>query len=266
MSATVTSFCRSTKRLSPLAPRRDAPDRQQRAGRRWRRLCGGERERRKPGTAPRRCPRRGRRRARRRGRSGRCAAARGEDRQRRAVGNERRQRFVVAQLAARLREEMDGRIPAAGHADEIAVDASRGAASERHDVDGGHVPCAVRAGDRAVRRRSAGPRCARRARQRAVERAAGRASTIAATATPAPCRASAAACALSLFVNTTACDPGAHRVAFHVRARLRRAACPAGRCSRTRCRARARPLASTTRLARTFHSRCRGMAAGGAAR
>ena len=35
-----------------------------------------------------------------------------------------------------------------------------------------------------------------------------RASTIAATATPAPCSASAAACALSLFANTTARDPG----------------------------------------------------------
>ena len=46
----------------------------------------------------------------------------GDDRLRRGVGHERRQRVVVAQLAARLRVEMHRGIPAARHADQIAVD------------------------------------------------------------------------------------------------------------------------------------------------
>ncbi len=132
MSATVTSFCRSTKRLSPLrrgatlhigcnAPIAIAARAWSVAGRHRRGIPRG----------PRRCPRpRARRRARRRGRSGRSPRPAGVIGSGEPSGTNVASAIVVAQTTARLRKEVDRRIPAAGHADEIAFDATRRAARQ----------------------------------------------------------------------------------------------------------------------------------------
>ena len=67
--------------------------------------------------------------------------------QRRCFRQERSQRLVVPQCAARMREQVHRWIPAAGYADEIAVEPARRAASERRDVDCCDALAAVRADD-----------------------------------------------------------------------------------------------------------------------
>ena len=128
-----------------------------------------------------------------------------------ASGTKVAQRVVVAQRAARLREEVHGRIPAARHGDEIAVERARRAAARAATTStAGRRAAAVRARtiDAAVER-SAGRRRARAAAARPSSCASGtRRRRSPAIATPASCSASAAAYALSLLANTTAREPG----------------------------------------------------------
>ena len=65
--------------------------------------------------------------------------ARRDDRQRRRIGDERRQRVVVFELAARLREKMHGGIPSPRDAHQVALDASAAAALQGRDIDRLHV-------------------------------------------------------------------------------------------------------------------------------
>ena len=88
-----------------------------------------------------------RRQARRRDRTRPFAAPAATNRQRRCVRQERSQRLVIPQRAARMREKVRRWIPAAGYADEIAVEPARRAASERCDVNRGDALAAVRADD-----------------------------------------------------------------------------------------------------------------------
>ncbi len=125
---------------------------------------------------------------------------------------------IVAQLAARLAEQVHARRPAAAHQQQIArrpspprappvgVSAGPGNAMAAAAAGHGALPCARK--------------CLRRARPPDLHRPrlrAGRRS--AATATPAACRSSAARYALSCAVATTARVPGAHAVALQVGAR-----------------------------------------------
>src|SRR5437764_15062177 len=76
-----------------------------------------------------------------------CAAG-GLGRQRRRLGYKRGQRVVVAQLSARLREEMERGIPAPGDADEIAIEPAGRATRERRNVDCRDALAAVRTDNR----------------------------------------------------------------------------------------------------------------------
>ena len=71
-------------------------------------------------------------------------AACGHDRQRRALGHERGQRFIVAQAPACLGKQMHRGIPAARHANQVAVDARAASAGKGFDVDRRHALAPVR--------------------------------------------------------------------------------------------------------------------------
>ena len=174
------------------------------------------------------------------------------DRHRRSAGDERGQRLVVAERAARLREEDERPDPSRRirRRDRIRRAASA-APDERRDVDGLNPQASVRApiGGTAMRSRTTGVAAARhaaRAEQPAASPARDRRSAAHVDAA-ARCSASAAAYALSLLVSTTARDPGAHARSDRRRCVLRPpASFQAGVVVRVGDAALVRPLASTT--------------------
>ena len=141
MSPTSTSFIRSTNRLPPPGTLHSA-----RIGAVTRRLDVRHARARRCAKARAHGGRDARRMAVRDGGGEVEAAVRATDRNnggRHAIGHERGERVVVAKRAARLRKQMHGRIPAAGHADEIAID-SAACAAGRDDIDGLDMACAAR--------------------------------------------------------------------------------------------------------------------------